>query len=221
MADVASLGGVLGLSFSPITQPQKLGLLEIMNSPFETNPTYAEIGPLLGGMENQFGALADRGKALKVARAEGRDLLDDLVDASRMTALRAKQVHALYDYASSRAEARLAMAQSALDEAATVVAAREPRYRVPADRIAGWSDGPTAYEWRYLWPVRSLYFWWRDEGKVIDEPVSPCYRNIMNPVDIALGEAMWADLAQTIRDHVSGSITECLAPPSVEPKYSR
>lgn len=230
MADVASLGGVLGLSFSPITQPQKLGLLELKNSPFQTNPTYDELQPLLAGMETQLGALADRTKSFASPAPQAADLLDDLVDASRITALRAKQVHGLYDYAAGKSyvgndsvawSARLTTAQGALDDAAKIVAAREKRYRVPADRIAGWRSGPTAYDFTYLWPARSLYFWWRDEAKVIESPISPCFRNIMNPADIALGEGMVADVAQVIRDRVGGSISECLAPPSSEPHYSR
>ena len=80
------------------------------------------------------------------------DLYDDLVDAMHVTAMRARQVHGLYDYVDARAEidpkprlARLAAARAALDEAPAVVKQREPHYRVPAERIASWAVNPTAY----------------------------------------------------------------------------
>jgi hypothetical protein len=221
MADVASLGSALGIKASPVTRPARVGLVDLRN-PAHEGPRYEEVAPLLGAMETTLGALADRGPSLAAAApANARDLIDDLVDASRMTALRAKQMHGLYDYVSgwpfgdgAARAARLAAARGALDAAAAIVEAREKRYRVDAERIAGWRENPTAYEFTYLWPVRSLYFWWRDEGKAVDAPASPCYLNIMSPADIALGEGIVADSAQAIRDALGGGATECLAAPS-------
>jgi hypothetical protein len=70
-----------------------------------------------------------------------------------------------------------------------------------------------------LWTARSLYFWWRDEGKAVDAPVSPCYLNILSPVDIGLGEGVFADAAQQIRDVVGGAAAECLAAPAAAPVF--
>lgn len=210
------------------TQPDKLGLVDMRN-PLHGGPGYsAEVEPLLGEMERTFGALSQRAEALRAkVPAQAKDLFDDLADAMKMTALRAKQVHGLYDYvdgwldlfASGRGE-RLAAARSALDEAGRVVAERERHYRVPASRIASWRNNPTAYEYGYLWTVHSLHFWWRDEGKAIDTPMFPCYMNIINPVDIAIGEGLAVDAVRAIGTFLTGDQQRsCLAEPSAEPRY--
>lgn len=211
-----------------MTQPDKLGLVDMRN-PLHGGPGYsAEIEPLLAAMETRFAELADRGDALRARiPARARDLFDDMADAMRMTALRARQVHGLYDYvdgywdtAMAKRRPRLDVARKALDDAKLVVDAREKRYRVPADRIAGWRDNPTAYEYGYLWTVRSLHYWWRDEGKAVDAPVFPCYLNIINPVDVAMGEGLGADAARFLGDVLSSDERRgCLAEPSAEPSY--
>lgn len=216
---------------APETQPVKLGLVEMLN-PLHEPPAYtAEIDPLLDEMEQSLTAAADTLDALRAMVPPGAlDLFDDLADSLRITALRARQVHGLYDYAdgfwtSSEAERlpRLEDARQALDEAAAIVAAREARYRVPADRISSWGENPTAYEFRYLWTVRSLYYWWRDEVKAVKSPASPCVHNIMNPADVALGEGGLTDGARVIRDLTDGGLLdglgECLAEPSAEPAF--
>jgi hypothetical protein len=211
------------------TQPDKLGLVDMRN-PLHGGPSYtSELAPLLSEMETRFAQLASKGDALRAkVPAEARDLMDDLADAMRMTALRAAQVHGLYDYVDefwnpltqSQRKVRLAAARTALDTAKTIVAQRETRYRVPADRIAGWRNNPTAYEYGYLWSVRSLHFWWRDEGKAVDAPLSPCYLNIVNPVDVAFGEGFGTDASRWMGDFLTeGDRRGCLAEPTAEPKY--
>ena len=87
-------------------------------------------------------------------------------------------------------------------------------------RIAAWRENPTAYNFTYLWTVHSLYFWWRDEGKAVDAPVSPCYENIINPADIALGEGTVTDVLQALRDSgFAEDLTECIAAPVDEPVF--
>ncbi|MFW5739268.1 MAG: hypothetical protein ACOC1F_02760, partial [Myxococcota bacterium] len=187
--------------------------------------------PLLAEMASTFTAQADGYAALaSQVPAPGRDLYDDLVDASRVTALRAQQVHGLYDYVdklwgfdATERLARLQTARDALDEAQLIVLEREKRYRVPADRIAGWRENPTAYDFTYLWTVRSLFYWWRDEGKAVDAPLSPCYLNIINPVDVGFGEGLGVDATKLVQDVADffglDSIGECLAAPDVEPTF--
>jgi hypothetical protein len=228
-ADLAMLGKSLGVAFAPVTQPNRLGLVDMRN-PLHGGPSYSrEIEPLLAEMESSFGALASRGDELaRKVSPEAADLASDLADAARMTALRAEQVHGLYDYvdgwpglpwAQGPRRARLEAARDALDAALGVVQNREKHYRVEADRIAGWRPNPTAYDFTYLWFVRSLYFWWRDEGKAVDAPISPCYLNVMNPANIALGDGTVADVAAAIRKVVQGGVGECLAAPQSEPTF--
>lgn len=212
------------------TQPTKLGLVEMRNG-WVPGPDYrAEIEPLLAAMASRFDAHADELEALAAqVPLAARPLYDDLVAAARMTALRAQQVHALYDYVHARngaptwALARLAEARAALDAAAALVAAREPHYRVEAERIAGWRPNPTAYEFTYLWTVRSLHFWWRDEGKAVDAPWSPAYLNVIDPLDVAFGEGFWLPLATLARDAGArlgaGGVTDLLDAPPQEPSY--
>jgi hypothetical protein len=217
-----------GAGAAQMTQPDRLGLVDLRN-PLHGGPGYtAEVDPLLTEMETTFATLAARGDALRAKiPAASRELFDDLADAMDMTALRAKQVHGLYDYvdgywdtAKSVRLPRLQSARDALDAAAKVVKAREPRYRVPADRIAGWRPNPTAYAFGYLWSVRSLYYFWRDEGKAVDAPLFPCYENIINPVDVAFGEGMGTDAARFFGDFLSTDQQRgCLAEPSSEPTF--
>lgn len=211
------------------TQPDKLGLVDMRN-PLHGGPGYsAEVEPILADMETTFAALASRADALRAKiPANAKDLFDDLADAMQMTALRAKQVHGLYDYvdgyfdtASAIRLARLGAARSALDAAQLVVNAREKRFRVPAARIASWRpDGPTAYAYGYQWTTHSLYYWWRDEGKAVDAPLAPCYLNIINPVDVAFGEGMGVDATQLFGSILSSDQSRgCLAEPSAEPMF--
>jgi hypothetical protein len=226
VSENASLAG-----FDATTQPSKLGLVQVQ-SPFILTPDYpTEIDPLLDEMDQVFDL-----KHQLLAQHENnvpepmRDLYDDLLDSAHITALRATQVHGLYDFADgSGGDAawgleRLATARTALDDAALLVAEREAAYRVPADRIAAWRENPTAYEFTYLWTVRSLHYWWRDEGKAVDAPNSPCYMNLMAPVDIAFGEGVWHDVSvvgRAVLEDVLGLgwAGECLAPPMMEPAY--
>ena len=229
--DVAwQLDGVPGVpAFT--TQPGKLGLVEMRN-PFHPAPAYtAELDPLLVEMEDVLAAHSAEMSVLASGCAgTGCSLLQEMADATRITALRAAQVHALYLYVDGasdqsdlwRAE-RLAEAQDALDEAQTIVDHRETLYRVPADRIAGWRENPTAYEWTYLWPVRNLHFWWRDQAKAVLAPASPCFMNVIDPVDVAFGEGTYttlADGAQELADQIGlDAVADCLDAPDAEPPY--
>ena len=223
--DVSNLSTSLPVKL-PMTQPAKVGLVDMRN-PAHGGPGYtAEIDPLLAAMETEFGALADRADTLRSRiPAHAKPLFDDLADAARMTALRAVQVRGLYlyvdDYVTKPRSERLphlVRARAALDRAQGVVAGREAQYRVPAERIASWRPNPTAYAFNYLWTVHSLFFFWRDEGKAVDAPVSPCYLNTINPVDIAFGEGFGTDAARFIGEYLSSDQQRgCLAEPSTAP----
>lgn len=198
------------------TQPLRLNF-EAIHRPAEGDPDYQrEIAPLLTEMEHTFSELSARGDQLRARiPASARPLFNDLADAMKMTALRARQVHALYDYADSndgdgpRKPHRLADARRALDEAAQLVKERELHYRVDPDRIASWRDNPTAYRFEYLWTVRTLYYWWRDEAKATEQPVNPCFMNIVDPIDIAVGGGSALDLLGS-----AARFSECAGTPA-------
>ncbi|HET6582989.1 MAG TPA: hypothetical protein VFG69_06075, partial [Nannocystaceae bacterium] len=230
--DVSDLAGSLpGVSLT-MTQPDKLGLVEMRN-PFHDPPGYsAEVEPLLAELEDVHAeAATDLALLSATVPAEARPLVDDLVDAARMTALRARQVHALYDWVDGTFDAdpawlaeRIATARAALDEALVLATEHEADYRVDPDRIAGWGENPTAYRYGYLWTVRSLFYWWRDEAKAVLSPANPCYMNVIDPVIVGFGEGTYADassIAADVFDAVPGlgGAAECLAPPLTEPTY--
>jgi len=206
-----------------------------MRNPLHDPPGYsAEVEPLLAELETRLSLLAAEldGVAQNVPTAT-EPLMDDLVAAARVTALRAEQVHGLYDYVdgfwtapAAWRQQRLQAAQNALDAAQLIVNEREQHYRTDPQRIAGWGNNPTAYEFGYLWTVHSLYYWWRDEGKAVEIPISPCYRNIIHPVDVGFGEGLGHDAADILAQLFAsvpgiGAISECLTVPSSEPTYSR
>jgi hypothetical protein len=228
--DVAETSKALPVKLPP-TQPDRLGLVEMRN-PLHAPPAYtAEVDPLLTEMESAFLALLREGEALRAIPgvSDGaRELIEEFVDAAHMTYLRARQVHGLYDYVDDffnltnreTRRRRLAEARAALDEAWQIARARERKYRVPADRIAGWRTNPTAYAYGYLWTVRSLHYFWRDEGKAVDAPAFPCYMNLVNPVQVAFGEGMGTDAARFFGGVLSSDDSRgCLAEPMAEPRY--
>jgi hypothetical protein len=231
--DVSDLGSrVPGISAAQMTQPARVGLVD-MRSRFRVGPHYTgEVEPLLAEMEQRLAALLTKWTAVRASVPEAAlDLYDDLLDAMHVTAMRGRQVHGLYDYVDARDDvdapprlARLAAARGALDEAATVVKHREPRYRVPAERIAGWGVNPTAYRFGYLWTARSLYYFWRDEGQAVDAPASPCYLNVLSMTDVGLGEGAYgapSSLLRTILDNpaAGGDPAECAAAPLMAPTF--
>jgi hypothetical protein len=210
------------------TEPDRLGLVTI-RSPLHGPPSYDQLRPLLQAMATEFDAVFQTASALAPQiPPEAAPLFSDLTDALEMTSLRAAQVYGLYDYVTDTpagmGRSRLSDARAALDRAATVVQGREAHYRVPASRIASWRDNPTAYPYTYLWTAHSLYFWWRDEGKAVDAPLSPCYLNIVNPVQVGLGEGLLYDatlVLQTISNAfpLLGGLSECLTAPTSEPTF--
>ncbi|KAI8852345.1 hypothetical protein BC829DRAFT_384883, partial [Chytridium lagenaria] len=182
-----------------LTQPDRLGLIEFKQG--ETWRTWfakirnrksihsidypSQVAPLL----------------LAMLPHHLKDLWDDVKDAGRMTALRAKHVHLLYEYVFSlkrgekekKGDGDVELARAAVAvvrEAHTVVARREPRYRVPASRIASWTNlnttNPTAYPFTYLWTVHSLHLWWRDTAQALLPDFSVTkysFCNIIDPVE--------------------------------------
>lgn len=230
--DVSALGAAIpGLGAAQMTQPARLGLVE-MRTPIHPPPRYTgEVEPLLAAMDADFGARADAMEAIaRDTTGPLAALAKELADAARVTALRARQVHGLYDYvdgvgpASPGRFARLAVARKALDDAAVVVKRREAEYRVPLVRVAGWRRNPTSYPFGYLWTVHTLHYLWRDEGKAVDAPRSPCYLNVLNLADIGMGEGIATDGGRALRSALDAAgmgdrYAECASEPASEPVY--
>lgn len=113
--------------------------------------------------------------------------------------------------------------------AVAVVAQRELQYRTPLVRVAGWRAGPTAYNYGYLWTVHSLYYWFRDVAVATLSPLealSPCFRNIQNPADVAFGEGFLFNATQVLYEWIERTqpkwdfVADCLSAPSKEPHYT-
>jgi hypothetical protein len=117
---------------------------------------------------------------------------------------------------------KIARAQKAVDIAVGVVARREASYKSKTDKITQWGANPTVYNYGYLWTVHSLYWWYRDEGNVTQEPGNACYMNIVNPANTVFAEGRdntYYQWAQKLAELAGlGSIKECLNPSMIEPK---
>ncbi|KNC48718.1 uncharacterized protein AMSG_00493 [Thecamonas trahens ATCC 50062] len=216
------------------TQPNRIGLQAIrLDSSYPTH-----LAPLLAAMNTTFGELVVELEQLADAiPARALPMYNELVQSSRVLAARAAQVYALYDYAHYWSKdkawraARLATAEAALETAMTNIRAREAAYRVPLDRIAFWGAYPvTVYNFGYVWTAHSGYYFWRDYAVALDaEPavLSPCFLNIQNPVDTALGEGIALNvthLLDKLLDEFKWTrefIAPCLFPPHNEPIFPR
>jgi hypothetical protein len=179
-----------------MTQPIRIDIDE-MFLPFSTDFYIKYVRPLLHTMESAFATLNSKYQRIfKNIPSHMLPLWYDLMDSMEITSLRAKQIAAIYDFLDftlsiGKREERLADAINALAEAQFVVQRREVGYRVPTSRIASWQWNPTSYPYTYLWPVHSLYYFYRDLLRaMVPTPAafSPCYMNIINIADVFVGE---------------------------------
>jgi hypothetical protein len=227
--DLGDLVALIPFAKAIHAQPDKLQLVGLYNFHwFEAMPTYTEIQPLLRDMDSTLAGLsADFGALKPSITGRARSFYDELYDAAAVTALRAAQVSGLYDYVYAQDQTaewrkgRLEAARRALDSAQLIVTRREAAYRVEPDRIAGWHYNPTAYPFGYLWTVRTLWYWWRDEGKAVDQPGRPGYMNVVSPIDQSIGENGLLDLTKLLRclgDWLAPGLFEGFAAPCHEPK---
>jgi hypothetical protein len=226
MDDLGDLLGLIPGVKAIRTNPNRLQPVWLYNLS-EENPSYSEVEPLLAELESRFASLANEFDADRWGiPLSASPFYNEMCDAMRVTALRATQVHGLYDYVfrsnmpKQWRMVRLEAARRALDSALVVVRRRERSYRVDPERIAGWRYNPTSYQFGYLWTVRTLWYWWRDEGKAVDQPLRPGYMNILDTVDVALGEGMVNDIARFLRalgDLIGPGLFEGFGAPTKEP----
>ena len=232
--DISTLAARWSLPGFTSTQPARLELAAARNGGILALNKIAyrsDVAPLLAGMEQTFLGLARQGALLAPeVPAAARGLFDELLDSAFITALRARQQHALYDYAAKDSglmpderHLRLTYARQALDDAAVIVKRREAHYALKdRKRITSWRGGPTSYHFGYLWTVHSLYYWWRDELKAVGAARSACFLNIINPVDTGLGEGRLLDFAAWLSRTLSIDESRgCLDIPAREPTFQR
>ena len=214
-------------------QPERVGLVEMRDGSFDRAEYDENVAPLLEEMDVRFGRLDKRLEELREdVPANALRLYEDLVDSSRITALRARQMRGLYAFVDAQengdneelAQAYLETAQEALDEALSVVAHREKHYRTPADRVAGWRENPTVYPFTYLWTVRSLYYWQRDEAKAVAAWGNPCLYNIIDPVDVTMGKGLVSGWVGRLGEEMARvpalrRSAACMAAPAEEPQF--
>lgn len=192
----------------------------------------AAVRPRLLGYET---ALKRALAALPSSAADGpASLLLEMRHAVNVTLARTTQIRSLFDFV-EKAEARVVARENALaamSSAAAIVRAREARYRVPLERIAGWRlFNPTVYEYGYLWTVHSLQYFWRDFyqatlPKVVAD-VNPCLLNIESPGSVSFSQGskvanFTALLEEFIKKvpFIGGGVAKCLEPPKSEPVYT-
>lgn len=227
------LGDIIGILpfVDPIhAQPDRLQPVGIYDL-FEPTPAYSEVRPLLRGMADTFLALFNRFRSLdEMIPPSAREYFDELKDAMEITALRAAQIYGLYDYiylwgeSPSFRRSRLESARCALDRAMQIAAGAARRYRVEPERVTGWYYNPTSYGFGYLWTVKTLWYWWRDEGKAVMQPLRPGFMNIANPIDQAIGEGPLNDFAVWLRrlgDCILPGLFEIAGAPKTEPDIGR
>ncbi|KAI9209031.1 uncharacterized protein BJ171DRAFT_488260 [Polychytrium aggregatum] len=225
-----------------VTQSESLdfGDMAAKSRSFGLDPTAVDyktqVAPLLVEMESRFLALSNRTTALSAKiPAYLKSLWDDVADSARITYLRIRLVHALYEYVDraggvyqflgiSDNAKFLDVALHAIKEASHIVKRREVNYRADADRLAGWTGlnkNPTSYSFRYLWMVRSLHLWWRDIGRAVDRNYKPGFMNVINPLEVGLSQGEVLSKAEDIAAVINklGLISNILDLKSEEPKW--
>jgi hypothetical protein len=212
------------------TQPTKLQYSEVEKGT-DKHEYQNYIRPLLLEMYNSFNRSASQYLALSSnVNQNWMDLYSDITDSTVLISYRVKQVFELFEYAvakhksdKTQQELHKGLAKKTIQDAQLVVNHRLQNLRVrDPETIIGWNFNPTSYRFGYLWQSKHLYFWWRDYGRVIEGYSSPCFMNIMDPVDIAIGEGFGEKIAEALRKFLEHlwflhGIADCLAGPGSEP----
>lgn len=221
----SEIGDLVGLVN---TQPDKLGFDSLRFNPFHHPKYKTDVRPFLSQMNTQFEQLNQRMRSLvSAAPAELRPYANEFWYTFNITTQRTSQVFHLYEYIAASNATEWKLAEVALAKATEIM--NSYQFRLPVDRVASWNPkNPTAYDFMYLWTAKSLFYFWRDRAKVLlSSPIdlSPCLFNIINPVDVAIGQQSLQELLQKIRDLAQKKgwpqefIADCLAAPKSEPKF--
>lgn len=151
----------------------------------------AELQRYAGEMElvaNRLTARVNRLRRNSDVAAEPLALAQELGDALRMTALRARHrsltLQALTvkhrDMLGGQQESDRLLQQAGLvrQHALQLVQQRELQYRYPLDLLARQRPSLTAYPFGYLYPVTGLFFWQREEEQVRHERFDPLFMKL-------------------------------------------
>ena len=228
-----TMSDILGIK-KAATQPNRLGFRSLRAGLVGQGVNFTtEVHPLLDAMEVSFADLSSKMVDLykkTPVNDTNKDVIAEFADGALMNALRAQQVHALYDATAAAnmgqapmwRDEKLARARRAVDAAVGVVARRESYYKSKYDQITEWGTNPSTYNYGYLWTVHSLFWWYRDEGNVTQAPGNPCFMNIVNPANTVLADGIdntYYKIVQGLADLAGiGSLKECLSPSMLEPK---
>ena len=149
----------------------------------------------------------------------------EIDSALHLTRLRAEHVTALYKGVVARRRGELGLssppggAEAFFLEALAVRREAEDRiaqarldYRYAPDRLDGLRENPTAYEFGYLYPTRICYFWLRDEAKAIHRNNCPCELNIVNLIDMYVGEGPLGELVERLPPLSNHCLDQCIHP---------
>eukprot|EP01127_Copromyxa_protea_P018859 TRINITY_DN6018_c0_g1_i3.p1 TRINITY_DN6018_c0_g1~~TRINITY_DN6018_c0_g1_i3.p1 ORF type:complete len:522 (-),score=69.13 TRINITY_DN6018_c0_g1_i3:14-1579(-) len=221
----SELGDLAGLMK---TQPEKLGFDSLRFNPFHSPKYSTQVRPFLSKMVEQFSRLNGEIQTIaENAPAEFKSYANEFLYTFNITTQRAVQVYNLYEYVATGNQSNWNVAEQALASAKEIMDVYQ--FRLPVDRVASWNpSNPTAYDYMYLWTAKSLYYFWRDRAQVLlDSPVdlSPCLYNIINPVDVAIGQEDLQKILVELRELAKKwgwpeeFIADCLAAPKTEPKF--
>jgi hypothetical protein len=124
-----------------------------------------------------------------LVRRNSAGIAAELLDALEVTAFRAEHraltlraLIASREGGKRRRDSNVILAQAAIvrGKAMDIVRQQEKRYRYPLELIASRRNDFTAYHFGYLYPVRELYFWKREEEQVRQKRFDAFFMNIWN-----------------------------------------
>lgn len=221
----SEIGSLIGVGD---TQPAKLGFDSLRFNPFHSPKYKAAVRPFLLKMKDDFSRLTGEiQKITETAPTEFKPFALEFWYTFNITSQRAAQVFHLYEYISSGNVTNWNAAEAAIANAKEIMSLYQ--FRLPVDRVASWNpSNPTSYDYMYLWTAKSLYYFWRDRAKVLlSSPLalSPCLYNIINPIDVALGQESIQDLLKKLRELAEKQgwpeefVADCLSAPKTEPHF--
>jgi hypothetical protein len=179
--------------FNPVFAPRlPFTYRWLVNSATESDVEKILAGPI-ASLDEYGKRMRDIVNHIVLSSSEKRGYLGrisaELTDALEVTTLRAEHraltlraLIASRESGKRRGDADAILAQAAIvrDRAMNIVRKQEQRYRYPLELIASRRNDFTAYHFGYLYPVRELYFWKREEEQVRRKRFDAFFMNVWN-----------------------------------------